>query len=543
MTEDERHEPSLRTLTPSKLSQRYMDFSNGDWYFAVSVAALAFTVYFALGNNNSLALFGLLLLGMGLLYRTDYCRIYQLPWQALHTLWIRYALKGRVWQAYPATPKHRLEKVWRQWRYPVATIPFEVYDLRSPEMDLGVIHNLDQGVDATVIDGTGCNIAAKELLEQLGLQRRLADVVRRIAAASAPKYATGVSYVFRRRPADAYRHDEYMDDNAHPDTWLPEAHVSNNPELLTDRDIRKSRLNHVMHELRDMVGTYTDNVTMAAVLTLKGNMLERAASKGESLAARTVSRQPIINLTKELSEGLAACGIEQDDPLDQGQLRPMDVKDVHALLNGAWAVTEAPDYYRMQAEGATEPVLVADQNGKEYLQYPALHWPKRRIDVTDDRCYIDNTEHAVLRAVSCPESMIPNFMTQLHTIREAYTTITLCGEATSGRNESRWINKAFGIVDSFDRTILGRARKSSRQERRERDLQAREQEIEQSGGFIQIYNILVCVSGTVGTDEVEKGINEARTKGTSAGVDLQLIQGECRQLPALWSATTGVNML
>ncbi|HVS58591.1 MAG TPA: hypothetical protein VHD60_02505 [Candidatus Saccharimonadales bacterium] len=499
----------LRTDSPKNLQRNFLGFTTTDIPVGIVLAVL---VVFIAGLYGRMAGLVALIAAWACMYRfSDNGRLYYVVAQRVHDLWISNVRTHLLWEAPTGAPGRRTLRL-RSYLIPLRLSTVE-------GLDVAAIHHVGQHTDAVVVAGEGSSVASDALWAQFETHENLAHVIKRVVGIGLESsYSVGVSFVWRRRPHDLAGMGKMFLENLHPAV----VGAPQNQVLATEHgpeELRITNLSRVADELFDITAQHGGDVTMASVWTIKRDTHLTAAAKRGSLPKSQLHRLLVAKVAQTAVDGLASCGIV--DPY------AMDLEDLQHFMRSAWDGKNLVDYHLQTQEGE---ITTANE----------AQWPTERIEAFRDHCLIDGTYHTVLRISNCPSEQLPHFFRELFAINAKWLTVTLVGETVSSRNEEVLLNRIIPIKEAFDEQ-RGIVHKSSRVLAREEARLERERRLFESR-FGQAYNLLIAVSNT-DLQTLEDDADEARRKCLTMGLSAKRITGENRQLPALWSATTGINML
>jgi hypothetical protein len=526
------HEGQLAFEIPQRLKMNFWSFTTADKYFTFVQAIIVVTVGFKYGRLAALLW---ILVWVGFMCRPENGRIYDLFSQACRTLRIR-KRHGLIWTA--VQNSHRSKKRRRRTkRQKENVMPFRTGDIAG-----GVGFIAYKRSDVIVIEGSGSKIIAQNPHDQFRTSLREADVIKRVAS-SVPGRKIAVSLMFRRRPANVRDIANTMGESLHPDVAVPEALLI--PE---EKWTVKQRADYnaftMWMDSQNLMDEIAGEVTMAMVITIqRESKLARAMKGKSSLPDREVKRLTISRVKETAVEGLKACGVSD--------VHALDLEAINLYVRRSWDVDTIDEYYeRMQKQWG----------GTEGLAKSKFHWPQERILAFSDHSVMDSTRHAVLRVRENPSRVLADYYRQLYAIDVPWLTVTLVSETVSSNAEYRMLNKLIPIRNTFDQ-VRGIVRKAPHQQKKEEEREKRERDLYNSR-FGQAYVLLISVARPfladagdgIDEDDIEKREEESianleddvmavRQKTYGLGMDATHILTESRQLPALWSAVTGIPML
>jgi len=355
---------------------------------------------------------------------------------------------------------------------------------------------------------------------QFQIMERFADGIRKLS--SLQRGSVGVSFVFRRRPADTVKLENIYRGILHPE-------VRELRGRDTAEDIRNLRLSTIANETVAKARQVAGEVTMAVVVTVPQQELlrkvrsKRRKGKLEMLPPAALRRLGINRLAQVTVEVLDNCGI--NDP------RVLGVREVHQYLHDAWEadIDHCNEYRRWLADAPTDEV------GESFRHSPG------DITVGKDHCVTDGTYHSVIRITGGPHRESDNFFSQLHAANVPWLTVTLLGKVTRSNLEYSWLDRLIPMRDAFRREALGIVYEGPKARKKAEDI-VRRQEIIFERRVSERFNILLVVTHT-DPEELADGVEEVLRTARAMGLDAEQVFGECRQVPVHWSATTGVDML
>lgn len=512
---------------PAKVSWRLFDMSGSDATFvfcAIAVTLTTFVVH-APGIVKIVVpcVFGVLFC------RFDMGRGYQLVAHALQNARITVVKRGVLWQA----PRQSHNATQRRARLPKRPPPIRLGISGAVTRGgmLGLISQPDKKTDNFVVVGHGSNIASQEVQAQSNSLQAFAETIKRVA--SEVPFPIGVSYVFTRRPMDYTAQNRYITENYDGAITVPEA-------LLKPREqwSRVDELNMAVNahqgELLTMSRVASSDVTMAAVVTVKRHPKWRKAAKTGKLPIKDIDQSPVAQMARSFATDLLG--------LDVSGARVLNYCDTSDYVHRAWDVVRREQYDAARRNGGiptTDDRLAMKRNKviSDMYTFPAEH-----IMAWRDGCVMDGTFHSTIRFTACPELALPTFFMKLRDQRIRWSSITLCGETLSGRRESIQLTYGISLVRAFDQARSRTYRTPAEQERRS-SLEERHVQQHKTGSVLQLYNILVSVSADSREQlDMERSRMLAVCRSMK-GVKAKVVHGARWQIPALLSATTGVNHL
>ena len=493
--------------TPERLRASILPFSRADVIvttIAVSSATAVSPIY---GRPAAL---GVLFLWVMAMWSHAYGRTYELIGQKFQSLWIKWVRRGVILNS--SAHQSWLDHVWE--RQP--PVPLGIQGIG----EIGVLHDSKAGTDSIVVVGTGSALSSLPMAVQHQIMERFADGIRKLT--SLQRGSVGVSFVFRRRPADTVRLENIYQGILHPE--VRELQGRNTAE-----DIRNQRLNAIAFETVAKARQVAGEVTMAVVVTVPQQELlrkvrnKRRKGKLEMVPPAALRRLGINRLAQVAVEVLASCDI--NDP------RVLGVREVHKYLHDAWeADSERCNEYRRWLADAP-----ADEVGESFRHSPG------DIIVGKDHCVTDGSYHSVIRVTGGPGRETDDFFSQLHAANVPWLTVTLLGKVTRSNMEYSWLDRLIPMRDSFRREALGIVYEGPKARKKAEDI-VRRQEVIFERRVSERFNILLVVTHT-DPEELADGVEEVLRTARTMGLDAEQVFGECRQVPAHWSATTGVDML
>jgi hypothetical protein len=515
----------LSIEVPERLGMNYLSMSGADSTLIVVMQMLGIT--FGIATGKALVWFASLVITGLLLCRADNGRIYYIFGQWWVSRWMkrprRKVPRGTVWQA-------EGKSSWVSQRRP-PPMPFNTGTIGEHFgfMDF-------DSADVIVIEGTGASFISLDPETQYRENLRLAELKKRISAA-ATGYSIGISYVFRRRPADVHEFAAKLDRVVHPDVAVPEAFLFpedqrlNGHNVLSTEQRRMLALHSIMGEELEVAETYTGQTTMAMVVTVQRDSKAIRAFKGKSSLSEEDVKRLTMHKVKELAvDGLRRIGVSNP--------RALGLEDINLFVRRAHDVANISKYYDLLQKGLVDP-------------YGTQHWPQERMVVFDDHCIVDDTYHAVLRIRRGPPKVMVDYFRQLHAIDVPWLTVGLISETVSSTREYRILNRGIALKESFDEA-RGVIRQAPHVRARDQGREKREMELFQSR-FGQAYVPLIGVSAPCwrmvdgvrvsNFPEFDDHVNDVIKAGHGLGLNIMRVNGAVRQLPALWSVSTGLPML
>lgn len=516
---------------PSKTKWRLQDFNLADTCFTVSALALVFTLYQMGYKTTSLILLGIGVLGF---IRYDMGRGYYLLGQLL--LAVRLSLKkGRLW----------IGEGDKASKEPSSShIGLGVLGVQMPDSMLGMMSHRPSKTDNFIVVGRGSDQAALDVSAQQQLLQDLAAIIKRLSAEV--EFSIGISWVFRRRPMDVTRVEEYILNNyrggvvAPTLTELPKGITSESGSKDIERhggrnSIVDSRLHNHQNELLSMMTGLSGDVDKAAVIRVKRHPKWREGVKKGIITPSDIDRSPVARMARTFVSDLTQLGV--------ADARALTLTETYRFLRHSWDVATLPDYHQGYADGtipSDDNEIVTDGRGNIVSDMQA--YPKLSIIEKRTYCIIDGTYHRVIRIVRCPEVALPNLFTGLQATRSRWVSIALCSETMSGLRESMSTTVAISLVRAWD-TSRNRTYDTPAEIARRREMENQHNEMFRSGSVLQQYSILIDVAAT-SLEELDRDTDLIEADCRKLGrVKTKVIKGRNRQLKAVVSATTGVNQL
>lgn len=501
------------TDIPERLRVVFFPFTRADWFSTVAAVMLLPIVDPLFGR---LAALGVIVTWVLWMWVHPYGRSYELIGQWFVNRWIRWVKKGVILSSSPSG--NRLARLWKHQ----PPIPLGIQGIG----DIGVLHNSRDGTDSIVVTGTGSGLASLPLVVQYQILERFAEGIRKLS--SLERGTVGLSFVFRRGPADLERIESIYEGILHPAVRRPKGEAASNGSR-TPTDIRNHRLSEITVETMGKIRQYTGDVTMAVVLTvpqqepLRKVRSSRKRGKGENLAPEALRRLVINKLGRMAVEVLTSCNI--DDP------KVLDVREAHKFLHDVWeADVDRSNDYRRWLAASTIPEI-----GQSLLHSP------REIVVSRDHSTTDGTHHAAVRITGSPPKESDDFFPQLHSADVPWLTVALLGRVTKSNREYAVLDRLIPMRYEFREQVLGIRHEGPKARKKTDDIAKRQQLIFESRVSEQ-YNLLVVVSNT-DQEDLQDGVEEVLRVARTMGLDAELVEGECRQVPVHWSAATGVDLL
>ena len=517
---DDQDYSSFQARHPKALSGRFWSFDRGDVVLTIAFSPLVAFVIVRFTQLAALLLVGPVFLWVGLMTRHNDGRSYRLALGHLQAFWRKHVRHNRIWTAVADGKKHHLSGVGKS--RDSRAIPLRVNTLRATAL----LHDDERKGDMIAIIGEGSGFIAGGIPSQFNALNALAGELGRVCAVQG--FATGVSFIFRRRPLNLTRERQQFDRLIHPDIAVPEALLKMaRQEPLTALDVRNLRLHNATLEMLEMAVDYTGDVTMALALNIKREkLLARATARNGSIFSGQLKRLPLSKVSLIALDGLTSWGVANPTILDKDAM--------HDYLRGAWDVVHLNDYYRGLAdpEGFEEPI----DPGR-------FHWPQHYIEEYEGYCVMDDTYHAVIRLTGFPEWFLPGMLQELYSNSKVpWRSLALVGDVVSSRREVNTLNYFIPLLESMDesRQIVY---KSTAKQDREDSLRAREAHATRAG-YTQSYMGFAAVSGG-SKDEIDDGIdNTFRViRSISGNLDGVRIMPPNLQVRAAITATTGKNLL
>jgi hypothetical protein len=388
--------------------------------------------------------------------------------------------------------------------------------------------------DAIVLSAKGSEIGAMSLEGQLTASQKIADIGRYVAARVKTR-SVGVSYLFRRRPADVFQAYANTQNYLDPDVAVPEALL---PDINLNRLSPDQRRDLILHtnldQVRGQMQAQGSEPMRAMVFTLQRDLtVANAIKKNESLPSDEVPRLTAQDIAVAALSGLEDAGVT--DP------HVLDLQELNGFVRGSWDVADIDDYQALKQEG-----------NEKVLRRSRLHLPQRRIRVYNDYIVTDNTMHAVLRITKVPPLTRPDYFPQLFRIPWPWISVALVGEAASSGLEYQVTQRAVAIGEILDERF--RASKAPTTAKKEALRRKREEDLADNP-YAQSYVILVAVSCPIEQDpdkdpevlekEAHRKLEDAMAKVVIPRIrimrcEAKRVTGRSRQLESLFMATTGI---
>ncbi len=505
----------IETNHPTELSGRWLSFDWADKCFGIVMLVV---ILLAQSFFGKIGLFAAALATLGLLVRGPYGRNYYVFGQWWYSfIWIGLVQRNVLWTANAGTS--RFEHLVRR----ASPLSLDLHILGDPDdttEDIGLLYNEAAQTDSIVIFADGSDHASVDDAAQYGRLQQLSETIKRLA--SVPGLNVGISYVFRRRPADVEAVRDWDARNGHPDVLLPEA-LDKNPEDYSDRDKRMLFLLKGLSESWEMIAQSTAKVDMAVVLTITHSGMLEAAGKGLK-SGRDIPRLPIVRLAQSATVGLERANVRGAEVASPARLE--------AYLRRSWDVVTIGAFDTMVSERDSDEIDLTEA---------VRHWPHSpdsRITVADDHCSIDGTLHGVVRISGASPDPLPMWYRQLFGANVRYLSIALVGETLSYRGEYWFLQKLIPLRAEFLQGIFGMDDRGPRAAEAQESLEQRREDIYRSR-YLQNYVVLVAVSAD-DSEQFEDDMAEVLRVAESIGLSASRVKGKVRQVPYLLSATTGV---
>ena len=205
----------------------------------------------------------------------------------------------------------------------------------------------------------------------------------------------------------------------------------------------------------------------------------------------------------------------------------LDFPGAHAFVQGAWNIAHADEYYRR----------LEDPANYDFSDFPG---PEHEILAFSDHCITDDTLHSVIKLTQCPAFALPNFFRQLHATNVRWPAVTLVGDAVGSGMEYTLLDRLIPLKAGLDES-LGIIHKGPRGRDRDEGMVSRQEEIYRSR-IKMTYTVLIGIS-QVNRRDFEDDVSEATNLARSLGLGPRRIKGASRQVNAMISATTGINLI
>ena len=540
----EKIEEAYRINNPERPSLRFFPLQHADWWFVifmVGIAAWANHFFGRAGLTTALILTVFLLFPN---YDDRYWRVFvsksvDLWIRKYHhgKLWRPGILSGPAWQFWRKPPELQLPKVWY----------FSTGVKEIPEMC--ITQNPADGSFSFVVVGDGSPLASYDLHGQHAGHGRFAELVSR-AAATVQGMPFSASYHFRRRPLNTLEIAGHYHETLHPEVLYPgsinpPAELQHIPwEQWADQDeaelgpltqwspelreaIRCARLHRVMVD--ELLTTYSQpdvgaEPTMAMVCTVKPTGVIHDAARGRRVQRSMIRRHLLIQLAETILDGLQTCEVRNP--------RLMTVDEMHDYIRGGWDVASIAEY---QLEVAT-----AHGSMDKPLPERDLHWPQKEITVYNKYLSTDGTLHTVLRLTSLPSYLPPFYLRKIFAAPVPWLTVSVPVDTASSMREVTMLDRGINVLDAF-KDGSRRVRQTRKQRKRRESLEDREERIYEAR-FKSDFTILIATSGLT-LEDLEINVEKVKRHLKQMGIGCKEVKGESRQLPALLSATTGINMM
>lgn len=514
---DHRHDDAA-TENPETLGANFWSFTFADKCVNAIMAIVTISVIFIGGLPW---LIGSLVLWYLIMHRHENGRTYYVV-----ISWLKSGYLGltKSWEA----PVSKGKSLKQLASYP---IPFTTGTIGDHLGFMGL-----ERCDAIVVTGEGSAIGSKSLQSWKAANDKIADIVRYIAA-SVPSNSVGVSYVFRRRPANIPQFDASAEKYMAHDVAVPKALVLSHlpEESLTAKERRDRTLYALMvGELPEQIRQMGSEPTRAMVITLdRDKQVADAIKKQQGIPKDELSRLMMLDMAEAVRSGLDDVGVY--DP------KILNLDELNSYVRGSWDIADLHDYHELEQTGDAEA-----------LRRVRNLVPQRRIRPYHNYIVTDNTIHTVLRLTKVPPLTRPDYFPLLFRLPWPWISVALVGAAARSGLEYQVMERVVAIGEIADDKM--RASKSSKTERRE-ELRRKREENLAINPYAQAYVILVAVSCPIELDpEVDPQVSEQNAKIQLEevvnklvmsrirvmGCEATRITGRSLQLENLFMATTGI---
>lgn len=487
-------------VNPDKLSVNYTSLNSLDKWVYLPLLTAGILAAFAFGSE--MHGFIAVIIAVMLMYRAPYGRVIHLIVLMLFVEpWIRLVQHDVVWKS---------DERQRWWRRKVPALSLSVDGIG----DIGVIHDKDNGTDVIVITGSGSGIAEADLSAMRAKHLQMAEALKRVTALAGLRI--GVSFVYRRRPARIMQTMTMYAETLHP--WALTGSGDFDPDSPEAQRIRN--IHKLTMELAELEAGLPCEVVMACVLTLRRQADVRSLAKGKVPGHLRLSRLEITRAAETMCSNLEHIGVSD--------VRTLDLAGAVSFLRTSWDVSESlQDWYGQELDGFRTEADIPPP------------WPHRRIIRRADHCQVDDSFHATLMVTRVPKEVADSFYHQLHALSAPYLSISAPGESMGGNRE---YGVLFGAIAFEEALVEGTdLRMTPRRARRMAARQDRHHDVEASG-VTHAYNLLVGVAAN-SLEELEEDIARVEQEILVMGLQAQRITGRVWQMPAMWSATTGIPLL
>lgn len=507
---------------PGKLEPNFGSFSTADMWFTAGAIAAAVLVFDRYGILWTMLVPLAWYLSMT---RQKSGRSYYLLGALIASTWIVRVRKGNVRQeGDPTTANQTGKRRVKKGSKDSSVIPFAATSVPADleGETVGIMHRKGEHTDSFVIVSDGATIAGQSLAAQHDAYIRIADTVKQLVSAR-KGYSVGVSYVFRKDPIDMPSLKTDLASMLHPEVFVPSGlHIPE--EQLTPEQARWRLISANWSLLQsEVIEPYGRKVWMATVVTIRREgVLAKAQSTG-SINPKYIRRLPINKMVKTVISGLIGAGVTNPRALDKGE--------IHHFIRGAWDTETIGEYYDQMDEDPEAP----------YQLNFTGHWPHQEMKVTNQLSVTDGTYATVLRLTGNREQEWQGYWRELMgSIEAPHFSFALVGSAVRSSREVAFLERFTSLLQDVG-DVIGINHKTMKMEKREAQYEKRMRDIFESE-FSQSYSIVIALRAG-SEEELNDQIDQVESLATQLGMSTARITLASHQYPALWSATTGINML
>lgn len=507
---------------PGKLEPNFGDFNTADYWFSAAALAIGVIVW---GNYGVLWMPFVALAWYLCMARQKSGRPYYLLGAFIASAWSVYVRKGNVRQeGDPTTANQAGKRRVKKGSKDNSAIPFAATSVPA-DLDgetVGIMHKKGAHTDSFVIVSDGATIAAESPASQHEAYTRIADTVKQLVS-SRKGYSIGVSYVFRKDPFNMAELETNLEGMLHPEVFVPSGLNVPDDELTAEQS-RWLLISANWSQLRnEVIAPHGRKVWMATVVTIRREGVLAKAQSSRAISPKYIRRLPINKMVKTVTSGLIAAGVTNP--------RPLDKAEIHHFIRGAWDTETIDEYYDLVQQNPEAP----------YQDGFTDHWPHQEMRVTNQHSVTDGTYATVLRLTGNREEEWQGYWRELMgSIEAPHFSFALVGSAVRSSREVAFLERFTSLLQDVG-DVVGINHKTMKMEKREARYDKRKRDIFESE-FSQSYSIVIALRAG-SEEELNDQIDQVESLATQLGMSTARITLATHQYPALWSATTGINML
>lgn len=488
-------------------------------------------------------------IAVALIYRfaTSYGRGYNEILAAFHGLYIEYMLHGVVYDANDfATGEERtrgLAAFLRRHDIGVdghSPLPFDFVRVRARGTSFTVLRSRDTPYDHIVIAASGGAFAGRDPNAQQAAVNALAETTNHTIAKSDLK--VGISYLLLNGPLNSAKLQHALKEMIDPVIAVPDMFYLDEEELAYVTR-RRQYADHVLKTTRYAGAAETWH---AVVLSIRRTYEWERAARGK-VSGKDLYELPLADLARSMVQSL-----QSSSKLELGDVRCLGITELSSLVRCSWDAADINGYYKAQQAGeipTTDEELDALQLRQKGTK-PSINllrpFPEQRVTVHGKKGYVqfDNNFIAVVRVTQLPERIRADEFKSLHAIMPAGTWVrqAMVGSSVSGGAETTQYILGQSAMLNLTKAFKGNRIVADPRDKRKQKALADQANQLSVHSVSQHFNMLFAIVAT-DPDTLQNNISDLRAALLTRGFKTDNVKATARLVPAVISATLGINRL